>query len=90
MAKYIVFDNTDDGFGEEHESEEIGDGKLFITSRLHHIIVQSTLKRPRIVSIYNAAGIRITNFVINPGQTVETRVNFAGVYIVNRTKIAVR
>jgi hypothetical protein len=90
MAKYIVFDNTDDGFGEEHESEEIGDGKLFITSRLHHIIVQSTLKRPRIVSIYNAAGIRITTFVINPGQTIETRVNFAGVYIVNRTKIAVR
>ena len=79
-----------DSFGEENEKEESGDGALSITSRLRHIIVKSTLKAPRQVTIRNAAGIHITTFTIEPGQIVETLINMPGFYIVNNTKIAVR
>ena len=86
----IVFSNVSDSFGEEHESMAIGDGALTITSRLRHIIVTSTMKTPQDVRITNAAGVSIKAFTILPGQTVETRVNLPGLYIVNHTKIAVR
>ena len=88
--EYIVFSSVKDSFGEEHENDNNGDGALKITSRLRHIIVTSTLKAPRTVTIHNAAGIRITTFTIEPGQTIETRVNLPGFYVVNNTKIAVR
>ena len=86
--EYIVFSSVKDNFGEENENSD--DGALRITSRLRHIIVTSTLKAPTVVTIHNAAGIRLATFTIEPGQTIETRVNVPGFYVVNQTKIAVR
>ena len=86
--EYIVFSSVNDNFGEENENSD--DGALRITSRLRHIIVTSTLKAPTVVTIHNAAGIRLATFTIEPGQTIETRVNVPGFYVVNQTKIAVR
>ena len=90
LPEQIIFSRMSDSFGEENEKEESGDGALSITSRLRHIIVKSTLKAPRQVTIRNAAGIHITTFTIEPGQIVETLINMPGFYIVNNTKIAVR
>ena len=89
VPERIVFNSVKDSFGEEYD-EDCGDGALRITSRLRHIIVTSTLKAPRTVTIHNAAGIRIATFIIEPGQTIETLINMPGFYVVNKTKIAVR
>lgn len=90
LSRYIIFDSIDDGFGDEKESDKNGDGALRIYTRPRHIIVTSTLKEPRLVTITNAAGVRITTFTIEPGQTIETLINMPGFYIVNKTKVAVR
>ena len=89
-ARYIVFDNISDGFGDEYESNDNGDGALRISTRPRHIIVRSTLKAPKTVTITNAAGVRIATFTIEPGQTIERLINMPGFYIVNTTKVAVR
>jgi hypothetical protein len=89
-ARYIEFESITDGFNEELKSDDTGDGSLTISSRLHHIIVKSTMKESKLVTITNGAGIRLTTFTINPGQTVDTNVHIPGLYIVNKTKIAVR
>jgi len=89
MAEQIVFNSVNDEFGEDYK-EDSGDGALIIKSRPRHIIVKSTLKVPKEVTIHNAAGICITTFIIHPGQTVETLINMPGFYIVNKTKLAVR
>lgn len=60
------------------------------------IVVESNLKDIATLRIMNAEGIIISSFTIKPGETVETRVNNSGVYIVqssngnNIKKIAVR
>ena len=89
MPEQIVFNSVSDEFGEDYK-EDSGDGALIIKSRPRHIIVKSTLKTPKEVTIHNANGIRITTFIIQPGQTIETLINMPGFYIVNKTKLAVR
>jgi hypothetical protein len=90
MARRIVFSDITDSFNEEHDSESSIDGSLTLSSRLRHIIVKSTLKSPKDVSILTTSGIRLCTFTVNPGQTVEIPVKLPGFYVVNRTKIAVR
>ena len=89
-ARRIVFNSIGNEFGQEQESEEAGNGNLVIASRPRHIIVKSSLKEPRVITITNGSGIRLTTFTINPGQTIDTNVHMPGLYIVNTTKIAVR
>ena len=84
------FTAVNDEFGDDYESDKSGDGALTISTRPRHIIVKSTLKAPRLVTITNAAGVRITTFTVQPGQTIETLINMPGFYIVNKTKVAVR
>ena len=62
-----------------------GPGTLNVTTERHKILVTSELKVTTTVSIVNTAGITIATFDIVPGQTVETRVKIAGVYIVLTT-----
>lgn len=90
LSRYIIFDSINDEFGDDYESDKSGDGALTISTRPRHIIVKSTLKAPRLVTITNAAGVRITTFTVQPGQTIETLINMPGFYIVNKTKVAVR
>ena len=69
---------------------------LNIYAKHKKIVVESNLKDIATLRIMNAEGISISSFTIKPGETVETRVNNSGVYIVqssngnNIKKIAVR
>ena len=85
-VEHIVFSDIDDGTIEPQEA----DGELTIRTGKHKIIVMSGLKVSTHVNITNLSGITLASFDINPGQTIETPVNHAGVYIVNKTKIAVK
>ena len=47
--------------------------------------MESALTYTTDVRIVNLAGITINSFTIEPGESVETRINNAGVYIVEST-----
>nr|MCR5641946.1 T9SS type A sorting domain-containing protein [Prevotella sp.] len=69
---------------EEHgdpSKEEIGGG-LEIYAKKHLVVVTSNLHLPTDVRIVNTAGIALSTFTIEPGETIETRVNISGIYIV--------
>ena len=57
-------------------------GALGIYARKHRIIVESSLREATDVCIVNAAGQTIAQFTIEPGQTIVTRVNTSGIFIV--------
>jgi hypothetical protein len=84
----IVFGG--DYSGLEDEPIPTLDGGLEIRVKDHKIITTSHLKSSVTVTIVNVAGITYANYVLQPGETQETRVNNAGVYIVNRKKLLVR
>jgi hypothetical protein len=76
-------------YGEEPNDDIDDPGRLLISVRNKHIIVSSTLPSATPVVIVNAAGQTIATFTIEPGETIERRVN-TGVYIVNKKKVIVR
>ena len=86
--RYITFVNDDDGQMDEPLS--VFDGSLEIFARDHKIIVRSNMSEPTAVSIINTSGLTIANFVIQPGETIETPIRFTGVYIVNKKKLFVK
>ena len=86
--RYIAFVNDDDGQMDEPLS--VLDGSLEIFARDHKIIVRSNMSEPTGVSIINTSGLTIANFVIQPGETIETPIRFTGVYIVNKKKLFVK
>jgi len=45
---------------------------------------------PTAIRIVNLAGITIRNFVLEPGQTVETPIENAGVYMAKQKKLFVK
>ena len=55
---------------------------LDIFAKRKKIVVESNLRETTEVRIVNATGITVSTFTIEPGETVETRVNTSGVYIV--------
>ena len=81
----IEFTMTDSNIGSEKRGdptkEEVA-GTLNIYAKKHKIIVESSLNYTTDVRIVNLAGITINSFTIEPGETIETRVNSSGVYIV--------
>ena len=85
VTRSIIFSNDEnsDMPHEEYSDGDIDDtGKLIVkTSRLN-IAVKSTLKETVNVRILTMNGITINTFALEPGQTVETRLSNAGVYIV--------
>lgn len=85
-VKSILFDSEDSSFaiGEDKDpsSDNPGEGDLVITVRRRTISASSTLRREADVRIVNTAGITIANFTIQPGETIDTNVPTAGVYIV--------
>lgn len=83
-ASSIVFSNETTQL-QGNDSELTPDDKaydLIITAKRKKIIVESHLRETTEVRIVNTAGITITTFDIEPAETVETRVNTSGVYIV--------
>ena len=78
--------------GEEFEEgpESALDGSIEIFARGRNIITRSHMAEPTTVRIVNIGGITITNFVLQPGQTIETPVQDHGAYIVNKKKIFIK
>ena len=60
-------------------------GSLNVYAKRKKIVVESNLHETAEVRIVNTAGITVNAFYIEPGETVETRINNAGVYIVQST-----
>ena len=85
VTRSIVFSNDDSelkGVVERGDPKEEAAGTLNIYAKKHKIIVESALTYITDVRIVNLAGMTINAFTIEPGETVETRINTSGVYIV--------
>ena len=82
-AKYIVFDTADSSFaiGDEDPSDELA-GELAFSTKPRKLITTSSLRHAADVRIFSTSGQSIASFTIQPGETVETDITIAGVYIV--------
>jgi len=86
-ASSIVFSNETTQL-QGNDNELNPDDKaydLIITAKRKKIIVESHLREATDVRIVNATGVTINTFTIEPGETIETRVQNASVYIVLTT-----
>jgi hypothetical protein len=83
-TRSIIFNNDDEQLKGVEERDLRGEeyGSLDIYAKRKKIVVESNLHETTEVRIVNTAGITVTTFDIEPGETVETRINNAGVYIV--------
>ena len=81
ITRSIVF--SGDGADMPHEASKADDpGTLNVHAGKHKIVVTSTLKYTTDVRIVNTAGQVLDKFAIKPGETIETRIQNAGVFIV--------
>ena len=98
--EHILFDSNDSSFAfgddKDPSGDDFGEGDLVITIRQHAVSVTSSLRREADVRIVNMSGLTIANFTIQPGETVNTHIGVAGVYMVRadggriQNKLAVR
>ena len=99
-ARSILFANIDSPFdfggSSDPSGDDFGDGDLVFAVRRHTISATSSLRDKADVHIYNVGGLAVTSFTVQPGETVETHIPVAGVYIIRAAngrilkKIAVR
>jgi len=86
-TRSIVF-SSDDSQLKGVDDRDLRDeeyGSLDIYAKRKKIIVESNLHEITEVRIVNTAGITVTTFDIEPGETIETRITNSGVYIVQST-----
>ena len=88
FAKRIIFGGTDNDLRDGPET--VLDGSLEIYTRGYNIVTTSHLKEATVIRIATAAGATFANYVLQPGETQETRVKYTGVYIVKKKKIIVK
>ena len=88
-AGQILISSVNTTFGQQPELSDELNGELIVTGKQGRILVTSQLNEYATVRIVNAAGALYRTFAIAPGETVETRVP-TGIYIVNKTKIAIK
>ena len=84
-AESIAFTRTNASLGGGKDGSDPDEdlyGNLSIWSKRKVIFVKSDLSEETTVRIVNAAGLTVNTFTLEPGETVETRINNAGVYIV--------
>ena len=83
----IVFGQSDTSFGveEEHgDPRQNGfDGTLNIYAKKRKIVVESSLNYTADLRIVTPAGITVSTFSVEPGEIVEVRADFSGMYIVH-------
>ena len=86
-TRSIVF--AGDGANNPNEASESDEaykpGTITVSSDRHKIFVTSGLKVTTTIRIVNANGITLDTFDLEPGDTVETRVNLSGVYMIQTT-----
>ena len=84
--EHILFDSNDSSFAfgddKDPSGDDFGEGDLVITIRQHAVSVTSSLRREADVRIVNMSGLTIATFTIQPGETVNTHIGVAGVYMV--------
>ena len=94
--RYIAFSNSGSAFGINDSDDIDAQGELAISIRHQAIVVTSSLRHAADVHIFNTKGQQINSFTIMPGETIDTPVSSAGVYIVRadgariQKKLAVR
>ena len=88
MPQEIVFCGDNDW--EIDEPLSVVDGTLEIYAKDRKIITRSYLTEPVAVTIVNVAGVTYANYVLQPGETIETPVYTNGIYIVNKKKLLVK
>ena len=81
-AKYIVFDSSDSSFAIGDEPSDELAGELTFSTKPRKLVTTSSLHQPADVRVYNVSGVAISAFTIQPGETVETDITVAGVYII--------
>ena len=84
-ARRIIFSEENSQLGADDGDGDIKDKlgeSMDIRPGNHSVIVTSNLKNTADVRIFNVGGLCVANFNIEPGQTIETRVDNAGIYIV--------
>jgi hypothetical protein len=69
------------GIGDNDPSEGQVDGQLTFYAKPHKLGVTSSLRKAVDVRIFGVSGLCVASFTIQPGQTVETNIPIAGVYI---------
>ena len=84
-AKKIIFTGTDNELREGPET--VLDGSLEIFTRGYNIVTRSHMKEAVAIRIVTAAGATFSDFVLQPGETIETTVPNTGVYVVNKKKV---
>jgi hypothetical protein len=83
VTRSIVFSNNPAEIDMPHEEEKANEpGTLIIKAGKKKIVVESALRKETDVRILSTAGITLNTFTIQPGETIETRINISGVYIV--------
>jgi hypothetical protein len=80
----VVFDNDSPQIllPKDDRSKNLNDGTMDIYAKRNKVVVESNLRYVTDVRIVNVAGMTLSSFSIEPGETIETRVESAGVYIV--------
>ena len=84
VTRSIIFSNdVSDDLGKDHDQRDANKpGTLNARAGRRLIAVSSTMSEVVSVRILNTAGQTIAEFDIQPGETIETRVNLSGVYVV--------
>ena len=82
-ARSIMFNSFSSQLGDEHQeaNEDIAES-VDIRSGKHKVVVISNLHAEADVHVYNVSGQTVASFTIQPGETIETDIPVAGVYIV--------
>ena len=81
----IVFGNgqSTDLFAIGGDPREKASGTLNIYARKGFVVVESSLSYTTDVRIVTPAGITVSSFSVKPGDTVEVRADFSGMYVVH-------
>ena len=81
-TRSIVFGQGADPIVIPQEENPDENGTLAIGARRSQIVVSSSLKYRTAVRIYNSTGVAVADFIIAPGETVETTIPVSGAYFV--------
>jgi len=84
-VRTIIFSDEQtqlEGEDEAPKDKEIG-GTLNIYAKRKKIVVSSTLSYTADLRVVTPAGITVSTFSVKPGETVEVRADFSGMYIVH-------
>ena len=81
-VKSIVFDSSESSFAIGDEPSDELAGELTFSTKPRKLVTTSSLHQPADVRVYNVSGVAISAFTIQPGETVETDITVAGVYII--------